>query len=321
MKKSLSLQLGLAGGLFFLFLTLLGPYLPGVDINLTTRSYYKSFFNLPPYPPSADFWLGSDRDGRDIYSALIIGTRQTLLTVGGISILVFLLALPLGIGAAHFRVLRWMLRGWNYFFSRIPLIFFVIFVATIPALVFSPNRFVCMLLLIVMLEVGKTAEVIQKNVSSIHRKTYFEAAVVSGTGIFGLCKWYYTPICFQQWLSMFFTHIGSMLFLIGQLGVFNIFLSHKFEVGNGWEIVNTATVWPVYLTNIITDIKWAPWIPLFASCMMMGAMLSFFAIGEGIRKQSLLLQEEGTSKESSSRIQDLLYSLPFVNRRDKSSHS
>ncbi|WP_409304300.1 hypothetical protein [Peribacillus sp. SCS-155] len=316
MMKGLSFKMGLAGGLFFLFLIICGPFLPGVDEHLTTRSYYKSFFNLPPYEPSSDFWLGSDRDGRDLYSALILGARHTLLTVVGISVLVFLLAFPLGIGAAHLPFVRWLLRGWNYFFSRIPLIFFVIFIATIPYFVFSPHRFIFLLTLIVALEVGKVAEVMQGNVSAIQRTPYYEAAIVSGTGIVGLCKWHYIPACFQQWLSLFFSHIGSMLFLIGQLGIFNIFLSHTFVLGYGYEIVNNIPVWPVYLSNIINDIKWAPWIPLSAACMMMGAMLSFFALGEGLRQRSLARQEEGDTVSRKGVIRVLLSRALIIKREN-----
>ncbi|SFC27154.1 peptide/nickel transport system permease protein [Bacillus sp. OV322] len=300
MKNNKSFIFGISGLGLLLFLIIFGPYLPGIDEHLTTRSYFHSFFNLPPYHPSRDFILGSDRKGRDVLSVLILGTKTTLLTGAGLSAAVFALAIPLGISSAHFPYIKVLLQGWNYLFSRIPLIFFFMFIVTIPFFIFSQHRPVWMFIILVVLETGKIAEVIEKNIQSIHQTTYYEAAMVSGTGMKGLFKWYYWPICLPQWLSSFFTHIGNMLFLIGQLGIFNIFLSQKFiQLPGGpgptfYGVVNTANLWPVYLTNIINDIKVAPWIPICASCFIIFSMLSFFALGEGIR------QLERQSRESSS---------------------
>ncbi|WP_409304302.1 hypothetical protein [Peribacillus sp. SCS-155] len=298
MTRNWSLAFGLTGVGLLVFLAIFGPFLPGIDEDLATRSYYKSFFNLPPLEPSADFWLGTDRQGRDLLSALVMGTRTTLLMAGAVSVLVFLLAIPLGIWSAHSSSVKWMLQGWNNFFSRIPLIFFIIFLVTIPFFVFSAHRPFWMLALLVVLELGKIAEVVQKGVERVHTQTYYEAAIISGTGMAGLFKWHYLPINLQQWISTFFTHIGTVLFLFGQLGIFNIFIAQKLVQLPGapggptmYAITNTANIWPIYLSNILADIKTAPWIPLSAAAMIIFSMISFLALGEGIQKQSMLVRD------------------------------
>lgn len=86
-------KVALWGGYLLLFLILVaifGPYLTVHDpvrVNFSTRLL----------PPSAEFWLGTDHNGRDIFTRLIHGMRITLF-VGFSSVLVgALIGVPLGI--------------------------------------------------------------------------------------------------------------------------------------------------------------------------------------------------------------------------------
>ena len=86
-------KVALWGGYLLLFLILvaiLGPYFTVHDpvrVNFSTRLL----------PPSAEFWLGTDHNGRDIFTRLIHGMRITLF-VGFSSVLVgALIGVPLGI--------------------------------------------------------------------------------------------------------------------------------------------------------------------------------------------------------------------------------
>lgn len=66
-----------------IFAPLLAPYSPTVGDLRTTRLL----------PPSGQFWLGTDDQGRDILSRLVHGSRITLMVV----ILVAVLAAPIGL--------------------------------------------------------------------------------------------------------------------------------------------------------------------------------------------------------------------------------
>lgn len=291
MNRNWSLWLGSLGCFIFLIIIILGPNFPGVDAQLKQNFYWKDLFNIPIFSPDADFPFGSDRKGVDMYSALIIGTRYTLLTVLSISIIAFSLALVLGAGAAHKPGIHWLLKTWNGVFSRIPLLFFVIFFATIPYFIFSPHRFYYLVGIIILIETGKLGEFVRKSILIIQSTDYFQSGVVMGTGFWGLFKWYYWPNCFSQWLSHFFSHVGSILFLLGQLGIFNIFLAQAMIPIGGvpgglatYEFQNTLPNWATYLSNFYFDIDPAPWIPLSAAAFITAAMLSFHALSDGIRR-------------------------------------
>ena len=66
---------GLAWLVLLLFLTLFADYLPFIrlpDRGLEGAGNYA-------YGPGADFWFGSDRNGRDVFARCIYGARITLL--------------------------------------------------------------------------------------------------------------------------------------------------------------------------------------------------------------------------------------------------
>jgi len=77
-KKKLGLGFWLAIGwiVLIVFLALFAPWLPLKDPN-------ENFIDIqgkgrPPYGPSADHWLGSDQDARDMLSRTIYGARVSL---------------------------------------------------------------------------------------------------------------------------------------------------------------------------------------------------------------------------------------------------
>lgn len=76
-------------------LALLAPVLPIADPNATSWTAIR-------LPPSADYWMGTDEIGRDIFSRMIWGARASLLA-GVISVAIALVTgVPLGLLAGYF---------------------------------------------------------------------------------------------------------------------------------------------------------------------------------------------------------------------------
>jgi peptide/nickel transport system permease protein len=293
-RKIPSLWIGILGCSIFAIFFFFGPYLPKVDKDVPLHSYVVGSksnldFILPPYSPNKDFILGSDKKGRDIYSALIMGTRGTLTDVFAISFVTFLLAIPLGVAAAHLAFFRMVLQAWNYLFSRLPIFFYIIILSTIPFFIFSPHRAIWMITFIIILEMGKVGEVVYKGVKLIQETTYYEAGLVTGSKPFGLWKRYYWPGCYPQWVAYFVQHLGSVLFLLGSLGLFGIFISQSLtqQGSAAYDIDNTALVWPMFLFDVLIDFDAFPWVPLFGSLFITLAMFSFVSLGEGILEYHL----------------------------------
>ncbi|MGG1398905.1 hypothetical protein ABE288_14015 [Bacillus salipaludis] len=289
MRNIPSLWIGLIGCSIFAIIFIFGPYLPNVDKKVTPHTYVVGpesnlDFILPPFAPNKEFLLGSDKSGRDIYSALIMGTRGTLTIVFTISLVTFLFAIPFGVASAHLTFFRVLLQAWNYLFSRIPVFFYFIIVSTIPFFILSSHRTIWMISFLILFELGKVGEVVYKGVILIQKETYYEAGIVVGSKPFGLWKQYYWPGCYPQWVAYFVQHLGSMLFLLGQLGIFGIFISQTLiqQINGAYLIDNTAMIWPMFLFDVLIDFDAFPWVPLFSSLFITLSMLSFVSLGEGI---------------------------------------
>ncbi|HLS07346.1 MAG TPA: peptide ABC transporter permease, partial [Bacillota bacterium] len=80
-----------------LFLALFGEYLPIVDEQLTAENHRteNGVLYTPPFEPSQENLFGSDHQGRDLLSLIIIGAKETLLIVLFITVLRYLVAIPL----------------------------------------------------------------------------------------------------------------------------------------------------------------------------------------------------------------------------------
>jgi len=75
--RQVPLSLMIGGGIvgMFLILAAIGPY-------ITPYPFDQFHFSTRLAPPSADFWWGTDRYGRDIFSRVIHGTRLTVFMAG-----------------------------------------------------------------------------------------------------------------------------------------------------------------------------------------------------------------------------------------------
>ncbi len=62
--------IGLLGVIFFILLSFVGPHLVPLDTQTKIDKIYE--------PPSAQFWLGTDSEGRDIFSQIVHGGKDVL---------------------------------------------------------------------------------------------------------------------------------------------------------------------------------------------------------------------------------------------------
>jgi peptide/nickel transport system permease protein len=102
---------------------ILAPYLGLKDPN---ENYIDRNLGRPPYPPSSEFWFGSDQDARDVFSRTIYGARVSL--VVGFSAI----ACGMVVGGTM-GLLAGYLRGW---FDRAISFVFVVLLS-FPSLVLA----------------------------------------------------------------------------------------------------------------------------------------------------------------------------------------
>ncbi|MCC3358550.1 ABC transporter permease subunit [Bacillus sp. REN16] len=288
--KNPSLIIGTLIFSLIVLMAIFGPYLPFIDEELTEHLYLKledGTMVTPPFPPSEEFLLGSDRQGVDLLSRLVIGTKETLLIIFSVVVIRLLIGAFLGIGAFYSRFLKVILKVWHQVFSYIPSIFLLVMIVGIPFFLYSPHRPYWFILVLALIEVGRVGDVLNKYVSEIAAKPYYEAGIVVGGTPYSLARRYLYPNMRSQVITLLANELGRTLFLIAQLGIVKIFISVAFEndASGSNYIVNSSDSWPVVLSTILNDMWGVKIIPFSAIFLISITVLSFYLIGNGLVKK------------------------------------
>ncbi|GIN64141.1 hypothetical protein J27TS8_41340 [Robertmurraya siralis] len=289
-KKNLVLTIGSIMLCFLLFMTFFGEYLPFIDGELQEIDYLWDENKIPvapPYEPSAQFPLGTDRDGRDMLSLIVMGAKETLLIILSITLIRYLLAIPL----AYFAHRQWLganalLNGLNGFLSYVPTIIVVILLVTIPPLIMSAFRPYFVVLIIAAMEIGRVADMIKLEFHQISKKEFVTSGNSLGVSPFRLFKKYYLPFIYSKLLISIVGDLGKVMFLLGQLGFLGVFVAQVFvQVDAGvFTFENTSNSWPTFLSNAFKDIRGPVWIVFYPALAMTYVIFTFNMLGHGLQK-------------------------------------
>ncbi|MGZ9583524.1 ABC transporter permease [Paenibacillus marinisediminis] len=289
--KNVTLWIGGAMLALLVFVMFAGPYLPFVDRELTPEKHRwtaDDHLMLPPYPPSELNPIGSDAEGVDNLSKLIVGTKETVFIIFAVALVRYLIAVPLGLlsyrnkGPFHF-----ITSGMNQFFSYLPTIFSAILLINLPFLLLSPNRLLWVIFILALLEVGRVAYIVQQQAHHVSLQPFVEAGVVLGLSNSRMARSYYLPALGPELIVNFCVDLGKVTLLIGQLGVLGIFLTHEWvEVYvMSMQFLNTSNNWVSLLAENRRDIFLSKFEFIFYPAVaIMYTILTFNVLGEGLRK-------------------------------------
>jgi peptide/nickel transport system permease protein len=272
-----------------LFVIFIGPSLPFVDSELKETGVIKTEegkFYLPPIPPIKGFLLGSNHNGVDILSLIIMGAKETLSVVVTVVLIRYVLAIPLAIGGFYSKLVGKLLQGWQQLFSFMPPIFFVSFFVTLPFVFFSTERGFRVILILAVLETGRVAEIILQHMKETKQRPYIEAGIAAGGSPFRMFKNYYFPAIVPHIIILIINDLGRVLFLLAQLGVVHIYVTHKFVTveSGAYEVVNTSLAWPTMFSTITADIFTYEWIPFSVIGAIAVTIFIFNMFADGLQK-------------------------------------
>ncbi|TFE02005.1 ABC transporter permease subunit [Jeotgalibacillus salarius] len=282
-----NLTIGSVMLVILLVFTFIGPLLPVIDNGISEEGarFTDNGIEVPPFPPSAEDPLGSDREGRDVLSLLVAGAKETFLVILAIVIIRFMISAILGVGSYYSKTIKGLLSVWSQLFSFLPPIFFVIFFAGLPFMVFSEHRQLWLIVVIAAVEVGRIGDVFKASMDYSAEKPFFEAGIVSGCSRWTLFKNYFWPELRLTLVTNFISDMGRTLFLIAQFAVIGVFLQSAFWSirGGGVEAVNNSYIWPTLLMNIHQDIITAEWVVISTVGVITFTMITFYLLSSGIR--------------------------------------
>ncbi|WP_078429488.1 ABC transporter permease subunit [Alkalihalobacterium alkalinitrilicum] len=181
---------------------------------------------VAPFSPSKVYWFGTDHYGVDLVTLIITGGRDTLLVVFAITVLRYVIAVPLGIMARKNKgFFHGIVQSLNSFFSMVPILFFALLFMNLPMFLLSEHRLLLILLTLALFECGRTATAVQTQVGQIDRSTYIEGAIINGSKWSTVFRFYYWRHLRTQLVILFFLDASRVMLLLGQLGFLSMFFA------------------------------------------------------------------------------------------------
>lgn len=217
--------------------------------------------------PGAEFWLGTDQYGRDIYSLLVYGSRQSLLIGVGSVLIGGLLGSLLGLLAGY-------RSGWlDSLFMRS-----VDVMMTIPGILFAIliSATLGPSLQNMILAVGLTtfpgyARMVRSQVLAVKSSPYIDAAKTIGSGHFTILRRHIIPNCLPPLIIMATIGIGTAVLISTALS----FL--------GLGVVQEIPDWGYLLSLGRSYISVAWWISLFPGLFISIMVISINLLGDELR--------------------------------------
>ncbi|MEG0472749.1 MAG: ABC transporter permease [Solibacillus sp.] len=259
-KKSKSALFGTAIVIFFILLAVFGPSIAPQGINDQDLS-------IRLQPPSADYWLGTDDLGRDIFSRILHGARISL-TVGLSAVLISaIVGSFLGIIAGYYG--RWIDTIISRIFD-IMLAFPSILLAIAVVSILGPSLRNA-LIAIAIINIPNFGRLIRSRVLSIKEEEYIHAAKAIGMKNSRILLRHIlpnsmTPVIVQGTLA-----IATAIIEAAALGF----------LGLGAEAPQPE--WGKMLADARMFLMNAPWAMVFPGLAIMLTVVGFNLMGDGLR--------------------------------------
>jgi len=215
----------------------------------------------------ARFLLGTDQNGRDLLTRILVGGRVSL-TIG---LLATFVALAIGVtygaiaGYLGGRVDHVMMRIVDVLYS-LPFMFFVIMLV-----VFFGRNFVLMFIAVGAIEWLDMARIVRGQTLSIKRQEYVEAAQAMGVSTPAIIRRHVVP-----------NTLGPVVVFM-TLMVPKVILLESFLSFLGLGVQEPLTSWGVLISEGAKNIQGASWLLIWPSLFLAVTLFCLNFIGDGLR--------------------------------------
>jgi len=249
---------------------------------------------VPPLSPSSVYWFGTDVRGMDILSLLLNGMKYTLAIGLAITLIRFIVALPLGLWSGATGRLKSTLSSLQWGSTSLPPLLFMypILITLYYALqidkspaegsvtqIFFMTVFIVLVSLIGIFPIAKQ---IGDRAEYFHQHLFVTSSVLMGGKVRHRIVKHLLPNLRSEITFAFLTDFLQVLFLLGQLAVLGIFLSGTTIISNFDESIQIPTSatgeWFAIISYAVGRIRYEPWVFIGVGLFYVGtvAILQFF---------------------------------------------
>jgi peptide/nickel transport system permease protein len=281
----------LAGGLLLCLLVLVAAFGPRLapfppDYSESVRRVAmggETELIFAPEAPNPRHPLGTDMWGYDLLTLLLYGARYTLLACFAVALLRLALGLVFGMAAGLRRPPTRRLES----LGGIPAFVLLIFIfhgLTVNSSLPVARLFSFQVACIALVGLPGVIIPIQSRTYRLSQAGYIEAARSVGVGNLRILRCHIFPHLREDFLSLFVTELIHALNLIGQLGIFFIFLGGTILTESPPLLHSVTHEWAGLVGQLRTKISSDPWLLFVPLSAYVVVLMSFQLISQGLDK-------------------------------------
>lgn len=241
-------------------LCLLGPL-------FSPHPYDEIYWDAMGVPPDAQYWFGTDANGRDLWVRTLMGGRVSLAVGLAATAVSLLIGVLYGATAGYVggRTDALMMRLVDVLYA-LPFMFFVILL-----MVYFGRSIFLIFVAIGAVEWLTMARIVRGQALSLKGRAFVEAARVGGVGHFGIIRRHIVP-----------NTLGTVL-VYATLTVPQVILFESFLSFLGLGVQEPLTSWGVLIAEGAAQMETAPWMLLFPAGFLAVTLLCLNFLGDGLR--------------------------------------
>ncbi|MET3293164.1 UNVERIFIED_CONTAM: peptide/nickel transport system permease protein [Brevibacillus sp. OAP136] len=256
-------RMAVAGGIVIALFILMAIFAPWI----APHDPYAVSLDLQFQKPSAEYWLGTDMFGRDVFSRMIYGSRISLLIGIVPSLITMSIGIVLGIVAGYFG------RRTDFVIMTISDMV-LSFPSLLLAMVVMYTLGASLLNIFIALSIvgwAGTARVVRAQTLSLKNKEFVEASRAIGVKPIVIMLRHILPNCIPQLLVLFTLEIPGSILSEASLSF----------LGVGAQ--PPASSWGLMVSNGKEFLFNAPWVAISPGIAILLIVLAFNFLGDGLR--------------------------------------
>ncbi|PPB10997.1 ABC transporter permease [Brevibacillus laterosporus] len=292
-KGRISLWLGFFIVSVLSIVAIIGPMVAPYDINFQVRAEYVEVNGTqvivsPPLPPSEKYPIGTDKWGHDMLTSLLYGARYTLFVTIACALLRVMLGMIIGlkIGMAD-RPQRWWLsleNAWGHVPLFLP-VYFLLYRININSPLSSFGLVMIFIIVVSVLGIPSVVSSVRQKTEQLKEAHFVTAAISIGASKNHIMLRHILPQLKEQIMMLFVMEIIGVMTLMGQLGIFNLFIGGTIQQFDPSIFLTKTYEWVGLIGQARAFLQTKQWIFFAPLTAFMIAILGFTLIVNGMKKR------------------------------------